>query len=393
MPQRQRGFMLTILLALIYLAFISLGLPDSLLGSAWPTMHQQLQVPLGNLGMVTMVISGCTIISSLMSERLTRLLGTKIVTVCSVFLTAIALLGFSTASAFWMLPLWAIPYGLGAGAVDAALNNYVALHFNSRQMSWLHCFWGLGAMISPAIMSFALTTSTWNNGYRIVGFVQLVIGIILLLTLPVWKVHEEPTSETEKTAPLGLSGALKVRGVIFVLLGFLGYCALESTAMIWSSSYLVTVRGISEDTAAALGSLFYIGMTAGRFIAGFFSDRLGDRNMIRLGSAIAAAGLVLLLLPVQSDLPSMVGFLIVGLGCAPIYPCIIHATPANFGADKSQAIIGIQMAFAYMGSTFMPPLFGLLAQHISMTLLPWYLMLFLVLMTVMLERMNRICKK
>lgn len=385
--------MLTILLALIYLAFISLGLPDSLLGSAWPTMHQQLQVPLGNLGMVTMVISGCTIISSLMSERLTRLLGTKIVTVCSVFLTAIALLGFSTASAFWMLPLWAIPYGLGAGAVDAALNNYVALHFNSRQMSWLHCFWGLGAMISPAIMSFALTTSTWNNGYRIVGFVQLVIGIILLLTLPVWKVHEEPTSETEKTAPLGLSGALKVQGVIFVLLGFLGYCALESTAMIWSSSYLVTVRGISEDTAAALGSLFYIGMTAGRFIAGFFSDRLGDRNMIRLGSAIAAAGLVLLLLPVQSDLPSMVGFLIVGLGCAPIYPCIIHATPANFGADKSQAIIGIQMAFAYMGSTFMPPLFGLLAQHISMTLLPWYLMLFLVLMTVMLERMNRICKK
>lgn len=385
--------MLTILLALIYLAFISLGLPDSLLGSAWPIMHQDLQVSLGNLGMVTMVISGCTIISSLMSEWLTRRFGTKIVTVCSVFLTAIALLGFSGATAFWMLPLWAIPYGLGAGAVDAALNNYVALHFNSRQMSWLHCFWGLGAMISPAIMSFALTTSTWNNGYRIVGCVQLAIGLILLATLPVWKVHEESAAETEKAPALGLSGALKVRGVPFVLLGFLGYCALESTSMIWSSSYLVTVRGISEDTAAALASLFYIGMTAGRFIAGFFSDRLGDRKMIRLGSGIAAAGLVLLLLPVQNDLPAMAGFLITGLGCAPIYPCIIHATPTNFGADKSQAIIGIQMAFAYIGSTLMPPLFGVLAQYISMTLLPWYLALFLLLMTVMLERMNRICKK
>lgn len=385
--------MLTILLALIYLAFISLGLPDSLLGSAWPIMHLDLNVPVGNLGMVTMVISGCTILSSLLSEKLTRRLGTKIVTVCSVFLTAIALLGFSTASAFWMLPLWAIPYGLGAGAIDAALNNYVALHFNSRQMSWLHCFWGLGAMISPSIMGYALTSSTWQSGYRIVGLVQLGIGIILLLTLPVWRIFEDTAEETEKAPALGLVGALKVRGVVFVLLGFLCYCALESTAMLWASSYLVSVRGIGEETAATLAALFYIGMTAGRFIAGFISDRLGDRNMIRLGSCICCAGLVLLLIPTSSNIPAMAGFLVAGLGCAPIYPCIIHSTPANFGADKSQAIIGIQMAFAYIGSTFMPPLFGLLASSLSMKLLPMYLAIFLAGMTLMLERMNRICDK
>ena len=385
--------MLTILLALIYLAFISLGLPDSLLGSAWPIMHLDLNVPVGNLGMVTMVISGSTIISSLMSDVLTRRFGTKIVTVFSVFLTAVALLGFSTASAFWMLPLWAIPYGLGAGAIDAALNNYVALHFNSRQMSWLHCFWGLGAMISPGIMSYALVSATWHSGYRMVGLLQLVIGIILLLTLPVWKVHEENVETEEKSPSLGLLGVMKVRGVIFVLLGFSCYCALESTAMLWSSSYLVSVRGIGEDTAAALAALFYIGMTAGRFIAGFISDRMGDRNMIRLGSSICCVGLVLLLLPVKSDLPAMAGFLVAGLGCAPIYPSIIHATPANFGADKSQSIIGIQMAFAYIGSILMPPLFGLLAQAFSMKLLPLYLGIFLVLMTLLLERLNKVCKK
>lgn len=385
--------MLTVLLALIYLAFISLGLPDSLLGSAWPTMHLDLNVPVGNMGMVTMVISGCTILSSLLSEKLTRRLGTKLVTVGSVFLTAIALLGFSTASAFWMLPLWAIPYGLGAGAIDAALNNYVALHFNSRQMSWLHCFWGLGAMISPSIMGYALTSATWQSGYRIVGLVQLGIGIILLLTLPAWRVFEDTTEETEKAPPLGLVGALRVRGVVFVLLGFLCYCALESTAMLWASSYLVSVRGIGEETAATLAALFYIGMTAGRFIAGFITDRLGDRSMIRLGSGICCAGLVLMLLPVSSDIPAMAGFLVAGLGCAPIYPCIIHSTPANFGADKSQAIIGIQMAFAYIGSTLMPPLFGLLAGIFSMKLLPVYLAVFVVGMTVMLERLNKLCKK
>lgn len=286
--------MLSVLLALIYLCFISLGLPDSLLGSAWPTMHLDLNVPVGNMGMVTMVISGCTILSSLLSEKLTRRLGTKIVTVGSVFLTAIALLGFSTADAFWMLPLWAIPYGLGAGAIDAALNNYVALHFNSRHMSWLHCFWGLGAMISPGIMGYALTSSTWQIGYRIVGLVQLSIGIILLLTLPVWRIFEDTAEKEEKAPVLGLLGALKVRGVIFVLMGFLCYCALESTAMLWASSYLVSVRGIEEETAATLAALFYIGMTVGRFVAGFISDRLGDRNLIRLGSAICCAGLIMI---------------------------------------------------------------------------------------------------
>ncbi len=379
--------MYTLLLLLIYLAFISLGLPDSLLGSAWPVIHQELQVPLSYAGAVTMIISFGTICSSLMSERLTKKFGVNIVTVCSVLLTAIALYGFSTASAFWMLCLWGIPYGLGAGAIDAALNNYVALHYNSRHMSWLHCFWGVGTIISPYIMSYALTTSVWQNGYRMVSFLQMGITVILFVTLPVWKVNrKENEQKAGQAAVIGIGGALKIKGVPQLLLGFFSYCSLESTLLLWSSSYLVGAKGVTAQKAAAFASLFCIGITAGRFLSGFVTERLGDYNLIRIGTGIMLLGCIALILPVKTDVVALGGLVVMGLGCAPVYPSIIHATPDNFGAQNSQAIIGIQMASAYVGSTFMPPVFGLIANHISVSLMPFFVLFFIVLMYIMVKK-------
>lgn len=379
--------MYTLLLLLIYLAFISLGLPDSLLGSAWPVIHQELQVPLSYAGAVTMIISFGTICSSLMSERLTKKLGVNIVTVCSVLLTAIALYGFSTGSAFWMLCLWGIPYGLGAGAIDAALNNYVALHYNSRHMSWLHCFWGVGTIISPYIMSYALTTSVWQNGYRMVSFLQMGITVILLVTLPVWKVNRKANEQkAEQAAVIGIRGALKIKGVPQLLLGFFSYCSLESTLLLWSSSYLVGAKGVTAQKAAAFASLFCIGITAGRFLSGLVTEKLGDYNLIRIGTGILLLGCIAMILPLKTDVAALGGLVVMGLGCAPVYPSIIHATPDNFGAQNSQAIIGIQMASAYVGSTFMPPVFGLIANHISVALMPFFVLFFIVLMYIMVKK-------
>ena len=353
--------MYTLLLLLIYMAFISLGLPDSLLGSAWP-------------------------------ERLTKKFGTQIVTVCSVLLTAAALFGFSTSSAFYMLCLWAIPYGLGAGAIDVALNNYVALHYSSKHMSWLHCFWGVGTIISPYIMSYALTTSSWQNGYRMVSFLQMGITMILFVTLPVWKVNKTAEQQEEQHEVIGIRGAVKIKGVPQLLLGFFSYCALESTLILWSSSYLVGAKGISAERAAAYAALFCSGITLGRFLAGFVTEKLGDHKMIRLGTTILLAGCAAVLLPIPSDTAALAGLVVMGIGCAPVYPSIIHATPANFGEKNSQAIIGIQMASAYVGSTFMPPVFGLIANHISITLLPVYVLIFIVLMFFMVEKTFRLVR-
>lgn len=379
--------MYTLLLLLIYLAFISLGLPDSLLGSAWPVIHQELQVPLSYAGAVTMIISFGTICSSLMSERLTKKLGVNIVTVCSVLLTAIALYGFSTASAFWMLCLWGIPYGLGAGAIDAALNNYVALHYNSRHMSWLHCFWGVGTIISPYIMSYALTTSVWQNGYRMVSFLQMGITVILLVTLPIWKVNRKANEQKAgQAAVIGIRGALKIKGVPQLLLGFFSYCSLESTLLLWSSSYLVGAKGVTAQKAAAFASLFCIGITAGRFLSGLVTEKLGDYNLIRIGTGILLLGCIAMILPLKTDVAALGGLVVMGLGCAPVYPSIIHATPNNFGAQNSQAIIGIQMASAYVGSTFMPPVFGLIANHISVALMPFFVLFFIMLMYIMVKK-------
>lgn len=375
--------MYTRLIAVIYLAFISLGLPDSLLGAGWPDMYQGFGVPVSYMGIISMIISGGTIVSSLLSDRLTRKMGTKWVTIISVFLTVVAMFGFSLSTKFWMLILFAIPYGLGAGAIDAALNNYVALHYKSRYMSWLHCFWGVGAIISPFVMGYALTTSTWENGYRIVGYIQLAIGIILLVTLPLWKANERV--ETEKQAKIGLFKALKIKGVPYLLIGFFAYCAMEATAMHWASTYFVHVKGLPVEHAAKFASLFYIGITSGRFLSGFITEKLGDRKMILLGTSILFLGIILLLIPSQSTILSPVAFITIGFGCAPIYPCIIHSTPFNFGKENSGAIIGIQMASAYVGSTFIPPLFGLIANRVGFKILPIYLIVFVGLMLVMVE--------
>ncbi|MBR1930672.1 MAG: MFS transporter [Lachnospiraceae bacterium] len=379
--------MYSMLIVIIYLAFISLGLPDSLVGSAWPVMHQELGVPMSYAGIITMVISAGTIISSLLSDRLTRRLGAGLVTAISVLMTAVALFGFSVSGAFWMLVAWSIPYGLGAGAVDAALNNYVALHYSSRHMSWLHCFWGVGASISPYIMSDCLTGGRgWNSGYRIVSILQIVLTAILFFSLPLWKNRKaEHEHDEAKGKALGLGQAVRIKGVWQVLVTFFAYCSLEQTAGIWASSYLVQYRGTPATTAARFASLFYLGITFGRFLCGFIADKFGDRKMIRMGIVIAMVGAVMILLPINADVSALVGLIVVGFGCAPIYPSVIHSTPSNFGKDNSQAIIGIQMASAYVGTTFMPPLFGLVAADTTIALYPGFLLVYGVLMLVMSE--------
>lgn len=381
--------MASLLLAIIYIAFISLGLPDSLFGSAWPVIQQTFDLPVSYGGIVTMIISGGTVISSLASDFLVNKLRTGPVVAISVALTAVAMLGFSFANSFWALCLWAIPYGLGAGAIDSALNNYVALHFTSRHMSWLHCFWGLGAVISPYIMSYALTNSTWHSGYGIVSYVQFGLTAVMIMALPVWRAHRKTITTEEQTSSesrkSGILSALKIAGVPFILVGFFAYCAVESTAMVWASTFLVKTKGITEELGAALASLFYIGMTVGRFVTGFFSAKVGDLRLIRLGYIVVAISVLLILIPVTENMVAFAGFVVLGLGCAPVYPAIIHATPDNFGKDNSQKIIGIQMACAYIGTTFMPPLFGLLAEKISMSIMPYWMILFIVLSVVMIE--------
>lgn len=399
--------MSSLLLAIIYLAFISLGLPDSLLGSAWPEMHQVMGVPLSAMGIVTTLISLGTVASSLLSDSLTRRFSTRAVVTVSVGLTAVGLFGFSFAPAFWALCIFAIPYGLGAGAIDAALNNYVALHYTSRHMSWLHCFWGVGTILSPYVMSYALSTALgWAGGYRIIGGIQVFILIVLVATLPIWKraghsapekspklpgAHEAPAASLGESAPepqsRGFIGSLKIKGVPMVLLGFFGYCAAEATVMSWSGTYFYESYSLGEEQAASLGALFFIGMTVGRFASGFISNRLGDKNMIRLGLGIAAVGLVLVALPLSLGF-AIAGVLIIGLGFAPVYPSIIHATPENFGEENSQAIIGIQMASAYLGSTLAPPIFGLIAEAASARLMPLYMAVFGALCFIMLELLN-----
>ncbi|WP_434811526.1 MFS transporter [Microbacterium sp. bgisy189] len=396
--------MYSLLLAIIYIAFISLGLPDSLVGAGWPVMHQDIGVPVAFAGILTMIIAGGTTLSSLASERVTRRFGVGVVTAVSVGMTAAALFGFSTSTSFWMLCLWAIPYGLGAGAVDAALNNYVAVHYVARHMNWLHACWGLGASISPFIMSFALSSGAgWPSAYLVIGAIQIALTFALLVSIPLWRrVHPlvpasvgegaadaEASPAGSHTAHVPLARALRIPGVMLILTAFFAYCALESTAILWAATYLVQDRGVDPATAAAFASLFLLGITAGRFLAGFFADRLGDRVMIRGGFAMVGAGAVMLALPLETTVVALAGLVIAGLGCAPIYPAIIHSTPVNFGRDNSQAIIGIQMAAAYTGSTLAPPLFGAISTVTGMWILPLFLAVLVALGLVMTERLNR----
>lgn len=382
--------MFQLLLVIIYLAFISLGLPDSLLGSAWPVMYQEFSVPVSYAGGISMIIAAGTIVSSLQSDRLTKKLGTGKVTAFSVLMTAVALFGFSISHSYLALCLWAVPYGLGAGSVDASLNNYVALHYASRHMSWLHCMWGVGASLGPYIMGYALTGGQgWNMGYRYIAILQIVLTAILLFSLPLWKkrtTEGADDSGEESVKPLSLGQIFKIPGAKEIMVTFFCYCALEQTAGLWASSYLVLQRGLSAEAAAGYASLFYIGITAGRAVAGFLTIKLNDTQMIRLGQGLILCGVVCLLLPL-GEISALCGLVITGLGCAPIYPSVIHSTPAHFGADKSQAVIGVQMASAYVGTCLMPPVFGFLANHIGAFLYPIFLLAILVLMVVMHERM------
>lgn len=383
--------MFTLLLAIIYISFISLGLPDAMLGSAWPVMYGSLHVPVAYAGVISMIISGGTIISSLFSHRLINRIGTGKVTAISVAMTAIALFGFSTSSSFIALCLWALPYGIGGGSVDAALNNYVALHYKSRHMNWLHSFWGVGASIGPYIMGYCLTGGLgWNGGYRMIAIIQATLTAILIFALPLWGKKEQREKENlVKVKNPKMRDLVKMPGAKAALMAFFCYCALEQTAGLWGASYMVMGRGVSAESAAKLASLFYLGITVGRFISGFITLKLSDKNMIRMGQIIMIAGIFLLFLPFGEVIMCM-GFILVGMGCAPVYPSLLHETPDNFGKETSQAIMGMQMACAYIGSTLMPPLFGMIVGVFGVSFYPIFLIGFAILMIFMVEKLNGI---
>lgn len=386
-----------LLLLIIYLSFISLGLPDSLLGSAWPSMYGGFGVPISWAGAVSVVISMGTMVSSLQSDRLTRRFGAGRVTAASVIMTAAALFGFSLSTSYWHLLLWAVPYGLGAGGVDAALNNFVALHYASRHMSWLHCMWGIGAAAGPYIMGWALTAGLgWPTGYRTVSALQAALAAAVLLSLPLWRRPPAPSvpeaaPAPERQKPLTLNQVLRVPGVPFAVLLFFFYCAVEQTFNLWASSYLTLEQGIPAETAASLTGTYFIGITLGRMAGGFLTLRFTDRQLIRLGIGVLLAGVLALLLPF-GEISALAGLALAGLGCAPIYPSAIHAAPALFGADKSQAVIGVQMAGASLGTCLMPLFFGFVAQHVSIRLFPLFLLLAAALLTAAHETLLRRAK-
>ena len=385
--------MVQLLLAVIYLAFISLGLPDSLLGSAWPSMQAELGAPVSSAGVISTIIALGTVVSSLQSDRLTRKLDAGLVTALSVLLTALALLGFSLSRSFLALCILAFPYGLGAGSVDAALNNYVALHYASRHMSWLHCMWGVGTTVGPYVMEYALTGGQgWSAGYRYIAILQFALTLVIFVSLPLWKKRAAQTRTEDAAADAGralpLREIMRIPGAKDVMIAFFCYCAAESTVMLWASSYLALGRGVGTEAAAGYASLFFIGITVGRALSGFLTMRFADAQMIRMGQALVALGAVMLLLPLGTG-AALAGLVVIGLGCAPIYPCIIHSTPEHFGAENSQALIGVQMASAYVGTLAMPPLFGLIANHISIGLFPIFLLVVLAAMALMHERLVR----
>ncbi|WP_066644438.1 MFS transporter [Christensenella timonensis] len=383
---------MVVLLVIIYLAFISLGLPDSLLGSAWPAMYEGFGVSISSAGIISMVVAGGTIISSLLSDRLIRRFGTGHITLVSVCMTAVALLGISLSDSFIAVCLWAIPLGLGAGSVDAALNNFVALHYKAAHMNWLHSFWGIGTIIGPLIISSILMQSgTWNSAYRLISILQFALVAILIFSLPLWKkaggfkTAENPAQEASQKAPAGIRKAIGLPKAKPTLIAFFCYSSVEQTVILWGSSYLVVVRGIQEDIAAGWISLFFIGITLGRILSGFLSMKLSQKQLIRLGQLLIAVGIAILFLPWGGTL-MIVALFLIGLGCAPIFPSMLHETPNTFGKVNSQALMGIQMACAYLGTTLMPPLFGLLAGKTGYEAFPFYLGVFLILMVLMVNR-------
>lgn len=378
--------MTTLLLVIIYIAFISLGLPDSMLGAAWPVMQAELGLPLAGAGLVSMIVSGCTIISSLFSGFLIRRLGTGKLMLISVLMTALALLGYSYSQTYIWLCLIAVPLGLGAGAVDAALNDFVARNFAARHMSWLHSFWGVGATTGPLIMAFMLKhTGLWQMGYRIIAIIQFVLVAILALSMPLWQRYPAPPTP-EATVSSGKKKG--IRGMAPNLVAFFAYCAVEASTGLWAASFLVEQRGLSRVLAAGGASAYYLGITLGRFLNGFLSSHFEAKSLIRGGQTMILLGVVLMFLPLP--VLSLAGLMIIGLGCAPVYPTLLHETPRRFGAENSASLMGLQMATAYCGLTLMPPLLGLGIGRFGMSLYPLGLMILTLLLAFSTERLNRI---
>ncbi len=378
--------MISLLLVIIYIAFISLGLPDAVLGSAWPVISDDLSLPLSYMSMVSIIISAGTILSSLNSQRLVFKLGIGNVTFLSVLTTAIALFGFSISSSFLSLCLWAIPYGLGAGSVDAALNTYVAMNYESKHMSWLHCMWGIGATLGPYVMGSVLVSGlNWNSGYTVLFLVQAVFTVVLLFTRSLWLKNKPITEKDNPTKVLSLKEIMSISGVIQIMIAFFCYCAIEHTTGLWASTFMVESKGINKELAAGFSSLYYLGITLGRAVCGFLAMKFSDKQMIRGGQFLIGLGIVIVSLPF-SEMFTYSGLVMIGLGCAPVYPCIIHSTPANFGVENTQAITGVQMASAYTGTLIMPALFGLIANYISVSYYPLYLGILLIIMSIMYQK-------
>ena len=383
----------SLLLAVIYLIFISLGLPDSLLGSGWPKMQVFFGVPSSYAGYVSMTICFMTIVSALVSPQLIRRFHTKWIVIVSIGLTVLGLLGFSISGQFWMLFLFAVPYGLGAGSIDAAVNHYVANHYPASVMNFLHCFYGVGAVISPCIMAHALKVARWNEGYRWTAYIQMGILLVCVLSLPLWRQNETADEEKNEDSA-GIRETLRVPGVLLTLVAFFAYCSGENTCFLWTPSYFAgTKTGLSDETIASFGSLIFGGLMLGRLISGFISNRLGDRRLIRIGIAVELFGILLVILPVSGYILAAIGFVVIGTGMGPVYPAIQHMAPANFGKRYSAAVIGLQMASAYIGSTFMPMVFGHIQQAVGIGIMPVYLLFFALLNIGMLELAYRRLKR
>ena len=378
--------MYSLLIAVIYLIFISLGLPDSLLGSGWPAMHAAFSVPSSYAGYVSMAISFMTIISALLSPIMIKRFHTKWIVIVSIFLTVMGLIGFSISTSYAMLFVFAVPYGMGAGAIDASVNHYVANNYSGSVMNFLHCFYGVGAVISPNIMAVALSKASWNEGYRWTAYIQIFILLICIISLPLWKKNESDSNKQEEEVAR-IREALKRPGVVLTLIAFFAYCSGEATCFLWTSSYFAGVKeGLTDHLIASFGSLIFGGLMLGRLISGFVSNRLGDRMLIRIGIFVEVVGILLVMIPVASFIPAAIGFVIIGTGMGPVYPAFQHMAPTNFGERYSASVIGLQMASAYIGSTFMPMIFGNIQEKIGIGIMPFYLLIFAVLNIWMLER-------
>ncbi len=378
----------SLLIAVIYLIFISLGLPDSLLGSGWPSMHTTFGVPSSYAGFVSMTISFMTIISALASPYLIRRVHTKWIVIVSIFLTVVGLVGFSVAPAYWFLFICAVPYGLGAGSIDSSVNHYVASNYPASVMNFLHCFYGVGAVISPSIMALALRKAGWIEGYRWTAYIQTFILLVVILSLPLW--NKGGNEEEDKSDSAGIVETMKVPGVIHTLAAFFAYCAGEATCFLWTSSYFAgTKEGIPSPVIAAFASLIFGGLMTGRIISGFASKHVGDRMLIRIGIIVELTGIALVAIPTTGYVIAAIGFVVIGTGMGPVYPSIQHMAPENFGKRYSASVIGLQMASAYVGMTFMPMVFGLIQQTIGIGIMPLYLLVFALLNIFLIESAYR----